>query len=696
MGPSLLAKNEAFRSRLLPPDSKFNFEMVGNFGFMIYAFILGLQFDANSLKTIGKKSVIIGLSGTLFPLVFGSFTFAVLQNDIILYFHEEVLYGLHLMVAINAMTSFIVISSYLTDLNILNSEIGRFATSTSIVSDACGWFMAAIVPNIQSAFQFSGTAPLVSVLVMFTYYSAMIGVFRPLVVRLAINDDEEPMRRGHFIGVVTIILGLAFVADYIGQHWAFGIFIFGVCLPARPPLSSVFAQKFGTLAVGILLPLFCSNGGLRMDLATVRQRSSVPVEALIVMGYLGKFTGTILASLYFKFPFRDASSLALIMCFKGIIEIAAYALWRDIGLINDQVYALLVMTMVIATGLISPILSYIYDPSKRYMEHKRRSINMRHKPTADLRLLVCVHSEENVPTMINLLEATHPTRSSPVTVFVLQLSELNGLTSAILAPLNQCNKPRSKLTRSEQIVNAFKYFERHSQGPVVVQHFTAIAPYASIHNDICNLALDKKSSMIIIPYHKKWGIDGSVEASFSNIEAVNQNVIEKAPCSVGVLIDRGPVGHGWSVFTEQSLYRVAMPFLGGADDRAALEYAKRMAGHPNISLTVVWLMSLGNAREGDEREKFLDSETMYDLRASASLKEKIVYKEETVNDGIGTTQTIRSMEEEFDLFIVGRMHDPKSPMTLGLAEWSESPELGVMGEMLANSDFDFSVLVIQN
>ena len=66
-----------------------------------------------------------------------------------------------------------------------------------------------------------------------------------------------------------------------------------------------------------------------------------------------------------------------------------------------------------------------------------------------------------------------------------------------------------------------------------------------------------------------------------------------------------------------------------------------------------------------------------------------------MEDGEGTTQVIRSIEGQYKLVVVGRHYIKDSPCTLGLTEWCELPELGPLGNLLATSDFTFSVLVVQ-
>ncbi|KAF3621988.1 hypothetical protein FXO38_20694 [Capsicum annuum] len=58
---------------------------------------------------------------------------------------------------------------------------------------------------------------------------------------------------------------------------------------------------------------------------------------------------------------------------------------------------------------------------------------------------------------------------------------------------------------------------------------------------------------------------------------------------------------------------------------------------------------------------------------------------------------IRTIDHAHELFIVGRGKVTILPLTAGLTDWSECPELGAIGDLLASSDQAsvVSVLVVQ-
>ncbi|CAN0907015.1 Cation/H(+) antiporter 15 [Linum grandiflorum] len=75
-----------------------------------------------------------------------------------------------------------------------------------------------------------------------------------------------------------------------------------------------------------------------------------------------------------------------------------------------------------------------------------------------------------------------------------------------------------------------------------------------------------------------------MEATNPTFWLVNWNVSCHAPCSVGILVDRGLSGAGYKMAaaTNQISHNVAVLFFGGPNDQEAMSYAWRMSEHPGI------------------------------------------------------------------------------------------------------------------
>ncbi|KAG2320200.1 hypothetical protein Bca52824_013413 [Brassica carinata] len=342
-------------------------------------------------------------------------------------------------------------------------------------------------------------------------------------------------------------------------------------------------------------------------------------------------------------------------------------------ILDTECFNLVIITLLLVTGVSRYLVVRLYDPSKRYRSESKRTILNTRQRNIQLRLLFCVYNVENVPSMVNLLEASYPSRYSPVSVFTLHLVELKGRAHAVLMPHHLMNKLDPNTAQSTQIVNGFQRFEQQHQGTLMAQHFTAAAPFSSINDDICTRARQES-------------------------RAHRHPVSQRAPCSVAIFIDRGETEGRRSVLMSHTWRNVAMIFIEGRDDAEALAFCMRMAEHPEVSVTMIHFRHKSalyntNITTGEETEPS-ECHLINDFKSFSLNKPKVHYKEEIVRDGVETTQVISALGSTYDLVVVGRDHDLESSVLYGLTDWSECPELGVIGDMFASPDFHFSVLVV--
>ncbi|KAI8001122.1 Cation/H(+) antiporter 15 [Camellia lanceoleosa] len=409
----------------------------------------------------------------------------------------------------------------------------------------------------------------------------------------------------------------------------------------------------------------------------------------------------------FTAPFREGVALGLLTNTKGLIGLIALNLGKDQKTIDDTAYA-----------IITPILVKIYSPARKFVPYKRRTIQ-KTKADSELRILACIHTPQNVPTIINLLEASHPTKKSPISIFSLHLVELTGHASTTLI-VHSCKKFETTTlnkmqAQSDNIIHEFEIFGHHTNS-VYVQSFTTISPYSTMHEEICNLAEDKHAAFIIIPFYKQQMVNGAMEAPNPKFQMLNRNVLANAHCSVGILIDRGLSG-SMRLPSGQVSHNIVMLFFGGPHDREALSYAVRMSEHPRNSLTVIRFLpglevvdrtvdpshydiknlEILSLEIDKEKDKQLDDDYIKELRILKENDESFSYKQKVVNNGEETMEAIRSVDKIHDLFIVGRGDGIESTLTARLNEWNECPELGVIGDLLGSSDFaaTSSILVVQ-
>ncbi|KAE8722415.1 Cation proton exchanger [Hibiscus syriacus] len=506
-----------------------------------------------------------------------------------------------------------------------------------------------------------------------------------LVVALCLINGEKELYVAILVLLCMTIFWFSlrpfirFITELCGAHSFFGAFMFGLMISGGE-LGSNIKEKVEEFVVGILLrPMFLLTG-TRTNIEFIFADYFVGLVILVIlMAISAKIVATLLVCLYFKCPMRDGLALGVLMNTKGVLAI-----------------------IILNEGL------------------NMKSYNDRHlvksKPDTPLRVLACVHSTGNLSGLLSLLQISNATRKSPITVFAVHLVELAGRTSAMLIfhdknktidTGNNCSKEKAE---AEQIVSTFKSFENDNHG-ATVKPLTVVSPYVSMHKDVNNFALDKFANIILIPFHKRPDTSGGWTDENLQHETVNQNLLETSPCSIGLLVDRG-----LTCFSESKKgmreCRVTMLFVEGPDEREALAYAWKMAGNPRLMFTLVRFVpgkQVSELVENDnapyiftdrferERQKQLDDDYINEFRFRTMHDQSITYIEKQVNSGDQIVSAISDAYNDFDLYVVGRGHGRTFPLTEGLANWSEFPELGPLGETLVSMDLESpaSVLIVQ-
>lgn len=275
---------------------------------------------------------------------------------------------------------------------------------------------------------------------------------------------------------------------------------------------------------------------------------------------------------------------------------------------------------LVTTFMTTPLLMWLYEPAKDKVPYLVTKIEK--SKDGDLRPLICIHGSRTIPAMLNLVEIIRGSRKKPLSGFLLHLVEFSERSSAVLlvTKFRKDGRPFvSKVAEREgrdQVAVAFQAYARLSK--VKLEAMTAISGFSNMHDDVCRAAHDKRVNFIVLPYHKRLvsttvtvrgmsscevsfctsnciialfvpllqTYEGKLETGLAGYQNVNQQVLRNAPCSVGLLVDRG-LGSLGQTSSEKVAFKICVLFFGGPDDREALSLGLRMAEHPGIHLTIV-------------------------------------------------------------------------------------------------------------
>ncbi|CAB4301441.1 unnamed protein product [Prunus armeniaca] len=182
------------------------------------------------------------------------------------------------------------------------------------------------------------------------------------------------------------------------------------------------------------------------------------------------------------------------------------------------------------------------------------------------------------------------------------------------------------------------------------------------------------------------------------IELIVYDAWKAVKCTVGILVDRGMSCPLSSVHFSCN---VALFFIGGADDREALAFTARMSGNPNVGMTVFRIALRSKLKERNEEEQVaakLDESLVDEFRLRNIGNDRLDWREIEVDDSVQLMDAVMNSQGSYDLVIVGRRHADTTLRDEEMSEFVENAELGVIGDIVASSDFcgrQVNVLVIQ-
>ncbi|KAL1221187.1 Cation/H(+) antiporter 21 [Cardamine amara subsp. amara] len=708
--PTVLGKNEWILTNVFPYRFTMVLETFANLALVYNMFLLGLGMDLRMIKIKDKKPVIIAIVGLIVASLAGFGLYYLPSNGD----SDKILAGgVYWSIAFGC-TNFPDLARILADLKLLRSDMGRIAMCAAIITDTLTWilfifglagFTKAGVRSQLMLYPLLSTLAF-TLLCYFVIHPGISYVFNNTVEGGHVGESHV-----WFILAGVILCGL--ITEACGVKSITGAFLFGLSIPQDHMIRKMIEEKLHDFLAGILMPLFYIICGLRADLGYMSRFLSVGTMAFVISSsFMVKIVSTVVCSIFLRMPLRDGFAIGALMNTKGTMALVILNAGRDNKSLDVIMYTHMTMAFLVMSMLVQPILAFAYTPKKKLVFYKNRTIQ-NHKGESELSVLSCVHDLPNVSGITNLLQVSNPTKQSPLNVYALHLVELTDRTAASLLIMNDESKPKASFSdrvraESEVIAETFSALEVNNE-EMLVQTITAVSPYETMHEDICLMAEDKQVSFILLPYHKNLTSDGRLGEGNAAHGEINQNVLSHAPCSVGILVDRGmtDVRSGSSSFKGETVKKeIAMLFLGGRDDREALAYAWRMVGQQMVNLTVVRfvpgreaLVSAGKAMSEYEKETIMDEEFIYEFNFKTMNDTSVNYIENVVNNGQEAIEVLRELEDNnfYDLYIVGRSYKVESPVTAGLVDWTSTPDLGTIGDTLAQSNFimQASVLVIQ-
>ncbi|OVA16022.1 Cation/H+ exchanger [Macleaya cordata] len=715
LGPSGLSRIKLVKETIFGDSTQIYNQTLATFIRVTYMFLFGLEMDVSYLLRNFKFASWVAHSSAITCSVLAASFSPLLYHQS--QSNGNVLRFFMFIMLLLANTSSPTVIKLAAELKIDTSEVGRLAILSAIINEISTLLLITILTTWGGgALNFGGVIKGI----LLCGFLLVGGIYLNRLLVRYLNQRNPHRKHLRNIEVVSILLLIALISMYTelrGYNSTIASFIFGLMFPREGKTYRTLVHKMGYPVENFILPIFFANLGFQANLIDTDLQSYLIIILIVFLSISGKFGGAFVTCRYLNITPKDSIFLALLSNVKGYADLLIVSAASVKHRWSLKVYNMYVVTVAINTIIVGPFMAFIVRREGKFMAFKHVGLEFQ-KPESEVRTLACVHGPRHVPTMVGIIAASAGTRTLPFTAYVMHLVELNEKSSTDLLYHQQENGDISddedyggndELEINESI-DAFVADTR-----LPIHQVKTVSPITTMHDDLCDSAKDLRVSIIILPFHKHQRVDGKMQTSKEGIRTTNQKVLRAAPCSVAILVDRGfaPI----QVSDSERKQQVATLFFGGPDDREALAYSSHMAMHPDVKLTVFRFLpstrkelqariNMESNEEEDEvlmkimtsvTEKDADEAFLANFYSRYVTSRQVSYVEKYVENGSETMKVLSAMKDMYSLFIVGKGGRGLSPLTTGMSDWEECPELGVVGDVLASSDMvmSASVLVIQ-
>ncbi|KAH9477822.1 K(+)/H(+) antiporter 1 [Psilocybe cubensis] len=607
LGPTVMGRIPGFRNAIFPNEGMASLTLTSTIGLVLFLFLVGLEIDTRLLKRNAFASSTVSIAGLVIPLGLGAALGVAVYNQYVgpnagINFGHFLLF---IAVAVG-ITAFPVLCRILTELKLLDTEVGLVTLSAGIGNDVVGWILLALTVALVNA-----SSGLTALWVLLS--SAGYTVFLLLPVKWA----------------------YVWLAKRTGSLEKGG-FLAGLIVPHDNGYSISIVEKIEDLVSLALLPIYFTLSGLKTDLGLLNTGTDWGYIVLIcLVAFTSKFLSCGITAYFNGFNWREAGAIGSLMSCKGLVELIVLNIGLQANILSQKTFSMFVVHALVLTFMTTPLVILFYPPKYRVHEraaNTKAELENAVKPLDDLddgkrtKFAIVLDKIEALPAAMNLTQLLQPSSSSPtfssetstineksvdagfssstrryskaVKVDVLRLMELTNRSSAVLR-----SQHADALVYNDPVVSIYRTFGKIHN--LKVSANLSVVNFNEFPETISRHVEDSGSQMVIIPWPRgvtsvldeKQDDDISIRNPFDgvfhrNITTQDQtssiiyseyirSVFAQTATDIALFVDRGSNADSTS---NQHLF---LAFFGGPDDRLALSFLVQLCGRTTTTATVV-------------------------------------------------------------------------------------------------------------
>ncbi len=293
-----------------------------------------------------------------------------------------------------------VTARVLQDLKIYRTDLGLLIMSALTINDVAGWIVFALILGMvtdagMTVFQMGSV--LVST-VAFAVFCLTVGsgLFDRSLRFLHEKRVSEPSGSLTLVVLAGLLGGITTV--WIGIHALFGFFIAGIMAGESKRLSERTRHVFDQMVQAILVPLFFTAVGMKLDF--LRNFDVWLVLFILGIGILGRYVAAYVGARFTGHPSLHSRLIADAHIPGGEMQIVIGMLALEHGVISQTVYVAIVFGAVVTSVISGPLMGRLLRRIEEVdwlaflpVDHIRMNMTARNRDEAIRELCACLRPE---------------------------------------------------------------------------------------------------------------------------------------------------------------------------------------------------------------------------------------------------------------------------------------------------------------
>lgn len=339
-------------------------------GMLFFLYVAGSEVDLSDVRTLGRRSLIIGLVGTILPIAGGV---ALVYATPVSLWGESVGIGRLPFAAFIGMnlanSANPVLARILIDLGLMKSRIATVMMTATVVDDLVNWTLYAIIlGSVGTGGSSSDRGLGVDLLLVALLFVVVLGGVRwlaPKMVGLARRHLAWP--NGYVAVVALTVLAVSAVSEAIGVQAFLGAFLAGVAFSGVAGGEGATGHKsLVHVSIGFFAPLFFVSMALKTDF--IEAFDPVLVLTVVVFALVSKLISVLIGVRAAGLPIgREAWAMAWGLNARGATGIILAATGLQAGIIDDEVFVALVVMAIVTSILAGPMMVRALGPLRKDM-----------------------------------------------------------------------------------------------------------------------------------------------------------------------------------------------------------------------------------------------------------------------------------------------------------------------------------------